>query len=94
MKLPSKRPINGNALYNLYLDYADADKPGADASPNTVQLAMVMKWAFSLRARPALDCGSSDRLPPAAHAVKVQGGGESKAVESRETPRTFPPTVA
>ncbi len=54
MKLPSKRPVNGNVLYNLYLDYADADKSGADASPNTVQLAMVMKWAFSLRAKPAL----------------------------------------
>ena len=31
-------------------------------SPNTVQLAMVMKWAFSLRAKPALDCGGS--TPP------------------------------
>jgi hypothetical protein len=33
MKLPSKRPINGNALYNLYLDYADADKPGGMLAP-------------------------------------------------------------
>ena len=58
--------------------------PSEAARPNTVQLAVVMKWAFSLRAKPALDCGGS--TPPGNNAEDDDQGGveppQSKALRA------------